>query len=148
MNDLSGTWSGFYEYNLTRFSMRVSFTATLNQAAGGARFIGQITDYAVEQATKLQAIVSGKLDGEDVRFTKHYTTITADPVNYRGQLARDVIRGSWVIEQPNGERPTGTFEMWRLGLVEKEQEENSQVDELFAELNLSVTSDMSSASNT
>lgn len=139
MNDLSGTWSGFYAYSLTRFSMRVSFSATLAQAAGGARFIGRVTDYAVEQTTKLEAIVSGKIEGDDVRFTKHYTTIEADPVLYRGAFYHDVIRGSWVIDTPSGERSTGTFEMWRTGLVEIQKSEHSAVDELLRQLKMSTT---------
>ena len=119
--DLSGRWSGIYNY--PRGLPPVAFEAVI-QDNGGA-IIGETTETESRLGT-LHALIDGHRAGSQVRFVKTYDDLprAMDPVAYDGTIAEsgDEIHGRWHLA---GDW-SGTFLMVREGGAKQEERRREQ----------------------
>jgi hypothetical protein len=102
--NLSGVWTGTYSGGGNRTT---PFEVLIN--ANGASFTGRMTETNTFQnatSAKLYAQISGEVSASGaVRFTKTYdgTGGATHSVQYRGQMAGDMISGAWTLENLSGQ---------------------------------------------
>jgi hypothetical protein len=113
--DLTGRWSGIYNYPHTFPS--TAFEATIRDSGG------LLTGETVEAARRggtLHALIEGQRQVGGVRFIKSYDELpaAAHPIEYVGQIAAggDEIHGTWYVAA----NWSGTFLMVREGDAEEE----------------------------
>ena len=99
-DDLSGRWSGFYNYPNDR--PPTPFEAELRDHGG--RLSGIVTEPGDTRASKgmtLHAVLQGERKGSEVRFAKRYDYLPRAhyAVDYQGRIAPggDEIEGEWRI---------------------------------------------------
>ena len=110
--DLSGCWSGFYNYQ--DHPVPTAFEAEIRDSGGS--LIGETTEQGDSPdcyGALLHAVIEGRRDETEVRFTKLYDYLErADyPVLYEGSIQADgdEISGIWTITDVH----SGTFLMVR-----------------------------------
>ena len=105
-DNLTGTWTGIYDYDNVAFGAPVSFDATLIETAGLLQ--GDIMEpntFRSQSLDSLLAVISGMRTGSSVHFVKTYTNFDApeNPV-YDGTVNATATRitGRWHFpSQPN-----------------------------------------------
>ena len=116
--DLTGHWSGIYNYPRTLPS--TPFEAVIRDSGG---FITGETEEPGAHGGTLHATIEGRRRSSEVRFRKAYDELpqAAHPVEYEGIVAEggDEIHGRWQI----GDHWSGTFLMVRDGGAKEEAAE-------------------------
>ena len=119
--DLSGRWTGFFNYPVAR--PPVNFEADLRDVSGAIS--GVTTERGDSLGTGgriLHAVLEGRRDGSSVRFVKMYDELDGeyDFVHYDGrvQAGGDEIEGRWEIPGAWA----GTFLMVRASGASEEVE--------------------------
>ena len=97
-HDLSGQWSGIYNY--PSLYPPNSFEATIRDSAG--QITGVITqpgEFFEPPGTVQQAVIEGSREGGTVSFVKIYDDLSRATPHYHGviQAGGDEIEGEWTI---------------------------------------------------
>jgi hypothetical protein len=118
-HDLSGEWSGIYNY--PAHYPPNSFEAVIRDAGGAiSGVIRQPGEFFEPPGTFQHAVIEGSREGSLLRFVKIYDDLSRPTPHYRGtiQPGGDEIEGEWTIP---GDW-SGTFLMIRGGKAEAEME--------------------------
>jgi len=99
-HDLSGQWSGFYNYPIDR--PPTPFEVELRDNGGLlSGVVSEPGDTRASRGMTLHAVLEGQREGATVRFAKHYDYLPRAHyvVDYHGQIAPggDEIEGEWSI---------------------------------------------------
>ena len=119
--DLSGRWTGFFNYPIVR--PPVNFEATLRDIHGAITGVtSELSDVPNSLYVTLEATIDGRREGRTVRFVKMYDRFDGDydAVHYEGVIQSDgeEIEGRWEIPGNWG----GTFLMVRASGASEEIE--------------------------
>ena len=96
--DLSGQWSGIYNYP-AHYPPNM-FEATIRDSGGLVTgIISQPGEFFEPVGTVQQAIIDGSRDGNSLRFVKIYDDLSRPTPHYQGviQPGGDEIAGEWTI---------------------------------------------------
>ena len=117
--DLTGEWSGIYNY--PAHYPPNSFEASIRDSGGVITGVIRQPGEFFEPAGIMQhAVIEGSRDGSTVRFVKMYDDLSRPTPHYQGviQPGGDEIEGEWTIP---GDW-SGTFLMVRGGKAEEAEE--------------------------
>lgn len=129
-NNLSGFWSGTYNYA----QVPVATPFNLFMEDNGGDLSGTTLEpntFARSTLAELSATITGARAGSDVTFRKVYDAgqgAHANTVFYEGKVNADltVIEGFWTFRQPH--MPTGGFRLSRASGAAEEAEEKVAAD--------------------
>ena len=96
--DLSGQWSGIYNY--PAHYPPNNFEATIRDSGGVITgVISQPGEFFEPPGTVQHAVIEGSREGSSLSFIKIYDDLNRPTPNYRGtiQLGGDEIEGEWTI---------------------------------------------------
>ena len=117
--DLSGQWSGIYNY--PAHYPPNTFEATIRDSGGLITgLITQPGEFFEPPGTVQQAVIDGRREGASLSFVKMYDDLRRPTPHYHGiiQAGGDEIEGEWTIP---GDW-SGTFLMVRGGKAEEAEE--------------------------